>query len=255
MSGAFSTAARAAWVVVSAIVAVTDVAAGPSLPLDEILSGYVRARGGLGALNATRSMRASGTMTLGSSAPVPFRLEVKRPRSIRLEYTSGEVHVVRAYDGRKGFVLVERGGKGTPRPMTADEERYAAQQADLAGPLVTPKMKGNEVELAGEETLDGRRAYVLRVTPKGETPRTIWLDAETLLDTKEEGTRRAGGTDVAYVTRTADWRKVGRLAVPFRVETGLASGGERQVMVFETVELDVALPDARFEPPAAASAP
>ena len=72
---------------------------------------------------------------------------------------------------------------------------------------------------------------------------------------QEEGTRRAGSTDVAYVIRTADWRKVGeakkeaRIAVPFRIETGLKDGRDRQVFVFETVELDVSLPNARFAPP------
>lgn len=249
MSKTVSVAARVGWIL-AAVSAV--MAAAPTPTLDEILSGYVRARGGLGALNATRSMRASGTMTLGSAAPVPFQLEVKRPDSIRLEYTTGETKVVRAFDGRRGYVLVVRGGEGTPRPMTPDEERYAARQADLAGPLVTPKMKGNEVAFLGEKTLDGRRTFALKVTPKGQTPRTIWLDGETLLNVREEGTRRAGETEVAYVIRTADWRKIGKVAVPFRVETGLKSGGERQLMVFEKVELDVAIPDARFRPPASA---
>jgi len=229
--------------------------AGPPA-LDEILAGYVKARGGLGALNGTHSMRAAGTMTLGSAAPVPFTLEVRRPDKIRLEYRTGSATVVRAYDGKHGFSLVLREGAPIePKPMSPEEERLAAEQADLAGPLILPKTKGNKVEWIGEEVLDGRRTFALKVTPKGRTPRTIWLDAETLLNVQEEGTRRAGSTDVAYVIRTADWRKVGeagkeaRIAVPFRIETGLKDGRDRQVFVFETVELDVSLPNARFAPP------
>ncbi|MCU0225115.1 MAG: outer membrane lipoprotein-sorting protein [Acidobacteria bacterium] len=225
-------------------------------PLDEILSGYVKARGGLGALNATHSMRASGTLTLGGGAPLPFTLEVRRPDRIRLEYRTGGATVVRAFDGKRGFSMVVREGAPLePRPMTADEERAAAEQADLAGPLIVPKTKGNKVEWIGEEQLDGRRTYALKVTPKGRAPRTIWLDAETLLNVQEEGTRRAGPTEVAYVLRTSDWRKVSeagksaQIAVPFRIETGLKDGRDRQVFVFEKVELDVNLSSARFAPP------
>ena len=243
--------------VVAALLGAAALAAPPP-SLDEILSGYVEARGGLGALNGTHTMRATGTMTLGGAAPVPFTLEVRRPDRIRLEYRAGGATVVRAYDGKQGFSVVLRPGAPIePKQMTPDEARLAAEQADLAGPLILPKTKGNKVEWIGEEVLDGRRAYALRVTPKGRTPRTIWLDAETLLNVKEEGTRRAGSTDVAYVIRTADWRKVGeagkaaRIPVPFRIETGLKDGRDRQVLLFEKVELDVKLPDARFKPPVA----
>ena len=246
-------------IVLEVLALLSAAALAAALPsLDQVLSGYVAARGGLGALNGTHTMRATGTMTLGSAAPVPFTLEVRRPDKIRLEYRAGGATVVRAYDGKRGFALVSReGAPAEPKPMTPDEERLAAEQADLAGPLILPKTKGNKVEWIGEQQLDGRRTYALKVTPKGRTPRTIWLDAETLLNVQEEGTRRAGTTDVAYVTRTADWRKVGeagkpaRIAVPFRVETGLKDGRDRQVFVFEKVELDVKLPDARFAPPAA----
>lgn len=241
--------------VIAALASAVVLAAAPPT-LDAILSGYVEARGGLGALNGTHTMRASGTMTLGGAAAVPFTLEVRRPDRIRLEYRAGGATVVRAYDGKQGFsVVLREGAPIDPKPMTPDEARVAAEQADLAGPLVLPKTKGNKVEWIGEEVLDGRRTFALKVTPKGRTPRTIWLDAETLLNVQEEGTRRAGSTDVAYVIRTADWRKVGeagkaaRIAVPFRIETGLKDGRDRQVFVFEKVELDVSLSNARFAPP------
>jgi outer membrane lipoprotein-sorting protein len=246
---------------VAAVLAIAALACGAAIaaappPLDKILSGYVEARGGLSALNGTHTMRASGTMTLGGAAPVPFTLEVRRPDKIRLEYRTGGTTVVRAYDGKHGFSLVQREGAPLePKPMMPDEERLAAEQADLAGPLILPRTKGNKVEWIGEEVIDGRRTYALRVTPKGRTPRTIWLDAETLLNVQEEGTRRSGSTDVAYVIRTADWRKVAeagkeaRVAVPFRIETGLKDGRDRQVFLFEKVELDVSLSNARFAPP------
>ncbi|MCU0253547.1 MAG: outer membrane lipoprotein-sorting protein [Acidobacteria bacterium] len=252
------TVRRGASIVALALWLTTAAAAAAPPALDEILAGYVKARGGLGALNATHSMRASGTMTLGGGAPLPFTLEVRRPDRIRLEYRTGGATVIRAYDGRRGFSMIRREGAPLePKPMTPDEERLAAEQADLAGPLILPKTKGNAVAWVGEEILDGRRTYALKVTPKGRPSRTIWLDAETLLNVREEGTRRAGATDVAYVTLTSDWRQVAEagksasIAVPFRIETGLKDGRDRQVFVFEKVELDVKIPDSSFKPPVA----
>jgi hypothetical protein len=56
--------------------------------------------------------------------------------------------------------------------------------------LVDYAAKGTRIDLDGIEKVDGRDAYKLKLTLKNGEAMHVWIDAETFLEAKIEGTPR-----------------------------------------------------------------
>jgi hypothetical protein len=229
--------------------AATAPQAKDTLTAEQIAAGNVAARGGLEAWRAVRSMRMSGRMDAGKGMQVPFTLQLKRQRKMRLEFLFEGQMVVQAYDGKAGWKRQPYLGKGSYALMTAEELQGAAGQAELDGPLVDYQSKGHKLELLGRETVGGRAAYKLAVTLATGAVRHLYLDAETFLETKVDGSRKLRGKDRKLETFFRDYRPVQGLLVAHTVETKEAGAPKPSAMTIERVELNPELDDALFAPP------
>lgn len=224
-------------------------AATDTLTAEEIVAGNVAARGGLDAWRAVGSMRLSGRMDAGKGMQVPFTLQLKRPRKMRLEFLFEGQMVVQAYDGRAGWKRQPHLGKGAYALMTPEELEGAAGQAELDGPLIDYKAKGHAVALVGKEPIEGRPAYRLAVTLATGAVRQLYLDAQTLLEAKVDGTRTLRGQQRGLETFFRDYRAVQGLLLAHTIETRLAGAPKANAMTIERVELNPELDDALFAPP------
>jgi hypothetical protein len=125
----------------------------------------------------------------------------------------------------------------------------ARAQADFDGPLVDYKSKGNTVDLVGTEAVDASQAYKLRVTLKNGTVRYMYLDTTSFLEVKSESTRRIQGAAIESDSRFFDYKKVAGVAFPSAWDNGIKGSPERQRMTIETIDVNVAIDDARFSIP------
>jgi hypothetical protein len=170
---------------------------------------------------------------------------------MRLDMTVQGSVGTQAFDGTTGWVLMPFAGVSEPDIMPPEVVAEARAQADFDGPLVDYAAKGHRVELVGSEPVDGKDAFKLKVTLKSGGIRHIYLDAQTYLEVKSEGTRQIGaGVTVESDARASDYRKVDGLMVPFALETGVRDSPQRQKMTVAKVELNVPIDDGRFRPPA-----
>ena len=103
----------------------------------------------------------------------------KRPEMARLEFTIQGLTAVQAYDGSKAWQIMPFMGKKDPELMSGDETKEMEETADLDGPLVDYKAKGNTVELLGKEKIEGTDAYKLKVTLKNGDVQTQYIDADS----------------------------------------------------------------------------
>ena len=99
-------------------------------------------------------------------------------------------------------------GKKEPEVMGEDETKAAEEQADMDGPLMDYKEKGNKVELIGKEQVEGADAYKIKCTLKNGEERYIYLDAETYLDIKTEAKRTIRGSEVESESYLSDYKEV-----------------------------------------------
>jgi hypothetical protein len=227
--------------------------------VDQIVGKNIEARGGLATLKGIKSLRMTGSVSMGPSAQIGLVMEFKRPRMVRQEFSVQGMTGVAAFDGTIGWQIMPFAGKVVPERMSADEQREMEEQADVEGDLVDWKAKGSGVELLGREALSGVETWKLRVTLKSGTVRTVWLDSGSFLEIQSESKRKIEGKDVEFVSTTGDYREVSGLRLPFLMETRVKGAASGQKITLQAVDVNVPIDEARFrmpEPkPAAAAAP
>ena len=214
----------------------------------QIVDKYVAASGGLQAWRAVQSLSLAGKLGVGGNqraslnvpnanpvpdgaspvvshrrveeVQVPFLMELKRPRKLRFELQFNGQTAVQVYDGVNGWKLKPFLNRSEVEPYTAAEMKLASMKSDLDGPLMDYAAKGNRVELAGDEKVEGRDTYKLKLTMKNGQVLHVWIDSQSFLETKIEGTpRRLDGVDHPVEVYFREYRAVDGLQMPFVLET------------------------------------
>jgi len=209
-----------------------------------IVEKNVAARGGLQAWRAIQTMSLEGKLGAGGNersalhplgskldkkivAPrpteevrLPFVMELKRSRKMRLELQFNSQTALQVYDGANVWKLRPYLNRRVVEPYTPEELKAASMQADLDGPLVDYAAKGTQIELAGTENVDGRDTYKLKLKLKDGNTMHVWIDAQTFLEAKMEGQpRRLDGTYHPVEIYFRDYRQVNGLQIPYLLET------------------------------------
>ncbi len=250
-----------------------------------ILQKNAEARGGLAAWRKVRTLAMSGNLDAGvprdpakqaaaylrawrqtkaearraalhgtgdaTEQPVqlPFVMELERPRKSRVEVTFRGERAVQVYDGSSGWKLRPFLGRREVEPFTDEETRQAALQTDLDGPLLDADRKGSKVELLGTEPVEGRDAYKLHVTSRTGEIRNVWVDAQTFLEVKIDGSRRMDGKPRPVFTYFREWRPVDGLLMPFVLETAVEGIRGSEKIHVEHVAENPPLDGSRFSKP------
>jgi len=276
-----------------AVAAAADTQASrANLSATQIADKNVAARGGLQAWRAVHTLSLTGKLgaggnrratlsipnpnvkSLGSVVPprpveevqLPFKMELERPRKMRLELQFNGKTAVQVYDGVNGWKLRPFLNRLEVEPYTAEELKTASMQADLDGPLVDYAAKGTRVELDGMEKVEGRDNYELKLTMKSGQVTHVWIDAQTFLETKIEGQpRRLDGTDHPVEVYYRDYRTVDGLQIPFVMETKVLPVAKNSLgirdtpvppekIITEKVVVNPKLDEARFTKPVVGAA-
>lgn len=183
---------------------------------------------------------------------LPFVLEMKRPGKSRVEIEFDGKKAIQVYDGTNGWKIRPFLNRNDAEPFTAEEAKSQAGNWQLDGPLVDYAAKGTRVELAGLEPVDGHNAYKLTLTTKAGLVQHIWIDAQTFLDVKVEGTpRHMDGRMRAVWVYQRDFRSVNGLKIPFVLETAVDGYPDTHKMTLDKVAVNPTLDDALFTKPKA----
>ncbi len=100
--------------------------------------------------------------------------------------------------------------------------------------------------------MGGGEAWKLRLTLGSGIVRFFFIDVKTGHIVRAEERRRMGEADLSFVNVFSDHRKVHGLVLPFRVESAPEGSSDKQVLVFDTIEVDVPIEESRFAVPAGA---
>lgn len=223
---------------------------------DEIVAKVVAARGGLEKIKAVQTERITGTLYFNPEVYGPFVAEFKRPGMMHNEVTIQNKTVVRSFDGKNmGWVVNPITSTGAAEPMSAAEAKDAVNEADFDGPLVDAKAKGNTIELTGTEKVEGRDAYILKVTHKDGQVSSYSFDTKTFLLAKWSGAETVNGEVVTHETLFHDYRDVGGLKFAFELVSSTSGSDVTQRIVVEKIEVDPQVDEAHFGKPQASPAP
>ena len=212
----------------------------------EVVSRNVTARGGLQAWRSVQSMTYQGKLGAGGNqratlptpipdkketalptdprpkeeVQLPFLMEMQRPHKQRIEVQFKGQAAVQVYDGENGWKLRPYLNRREVEPFTAEEQKAAAMETELDGPLIDYAVKGTRVELDGMEKVEDRDNYKLKLTMKDGRVVHLWIDSRTFLETKIEGRpRRLDGVDHPVEIYYRDYRPTTGLEIPYVLET------------------------------------
>jgi hypothetical protein len=246
---------------VSLVVAADTQSAPAGLSAAQIVDKNVAARGGLQAWRAVQTLSLQGKMGAGGNqratlnvpmsssnevantlprrpadeAQLPFLMEMKRPRKVRLEVQFHGQTAVQVYDGANGWKLRPFLNRHEFEPFSQEELKIASNQQDLDGLLVDYAAKGTHVELDGTEKVEGRDTYRLKVIEKSGHTVRVWVDAKTFLETKIDGQPRTlDGTEHPVEVYYRDYRTVDGLQIPFVLETRVLPVGKNALGLRDT---------------------
>jgi hypothetical protein len=222
---------------------------------DEIVAKVLAARGGVEKAKAVQTERITGTIYFNPELYGPFLAEFKRPGKMHNEVTIQNKTVVRSFNGKdSGWVTNPFAGKNAPEPMSAEEVKDAVNEADFDGPLVDAKAKGNVIELNGTEKVEGRDAYILKVTHKDGQVSSYSFDTKTFLLVKWSGVDTVSGEEVTRETYFHDYRDVGGLKFAFELVSNTPGADVTQRIVVDKIEVDPQIDETHFGKPAAPAA-
>ncbi len=225
----------------------------------QIVDRNVAARGGLAAWRAVNTLTMSGEMDAGGKKEtrLPFVATMKRPHKVRYELQFQGQTAIQVYDGTQGWKVRPFLGRDGAEPFTPSEAKAAAAWAELDGPLVDYARKGSTVELDGMDTVEGHRAYRLKVTTKERVERRVWVDASSFLELKMDGEPRVmDGRKRPVAIYYRDYGKESGLMIPHVLETVVVGFKPGHKMKIQRVAVNPPVDDAAFaRPPAPAPAP
>ncbi len=222
----------------------------PPSPVDEIVTANLTARGGLEAIQALQSIRATGMATASGGRIARVVQEIKRPGFYRLEFSSQGTTAVFAHDGKVGWHVAPMEGVFEPEPITPENHSEAGiDERDIEGPLVNWRAKGHTVELVGRETLQGGETDKLKVTLADGGIRYDYVDVASHQVVRSDKTEMIRGRSMQMEETYSDFREVGGLFFPHLIETHVKDRPETITIVVEKIELDPDLDDSRFRLP------
>ncbi|HTP69182.1 MAG TPA: hypothetical protein VMJ35_09800 [Dongiaceae bacterium] len=222
----------------------------PAQTADEVINGYIEARGGLAKIKSIKTQRVSGMVSFGQGAEGPFLVEHERPLKLHTELTINDQKMIRTYDGRKqGWVYNPFMPNPSVQVMSEAELAAVLDEADFDGPFVDYKSKGNQVEFIDKEEVLGKTAYKVKLTTKSGESSSFYFDAATHLLLKWEGTRKIGDHDVAWQEVFHDFRDVDGLKFAYVIEASSPGADEVQKITADKIELNVPIDEARFGRP------
>src|SRR5438552_16095802 len=216
---------------------------------DEIVSKYVKTIGGMDKLQAVKSVRRSGKFTGGGGFEARVLEEKRRPDQIRQEFSIQGMVGVTAYDGRSGWKIEPWQGKKDPEPLGEEEMKSIVEDSDFDGPLVNYASKGNKVEYAGMEPVEGTDAYKLKVTLKNGDVEYFYMDTDYYVPIKIETQRFVRGEQREYETSLGDYKEVAGVYFPYSSETNAKGSPFKQKIPIEKIEVNVPLAESRFIEP------
>lgn len=215
--------------------------------VDEIIDNYFMNSGGTENWSSLESMKVTGTLSQGG-----MQLEMiifkKRPDFQRSEFRLQGQTIVQAFDGRKAWMINPYNGSSDPQYMP-DEMTNEFTNDHFESEFLNYRQKGNQVELAGKDTVDGQLVYKVKLLRKNGDLEYYYFDSETFLPAMQAKKVKIGPAQGQEVkTYFSDYKKVDEFLLPFRIQ--VKAGGETvQELSFGEYLLNEAMDDSLFSVP------
>ena len=197
----------------------------------EIIDQNIELSGGLTNWKLLNSVILQGRVTLGINDEYAIKIYQQRPNLTKTVITINKKETpIEGYDGKKGYAMNYATNKVQEYP------NYSAENFD--NDFIGWESKGFEAKYLGKEKVGEMYCHKVELT-KNVNKTIYYFDTKTYMILKEI---KADET-LSY----SDYRKVGSLLMPFRLESTSQKKDSDYVMIINTIETNKALPANTFK--------
>ena len=216
---------------------------------DEIIARYIKTAGGIDKIQAIRTLRRVGKFSTDDGFEAVVVQENSRPNLVREEFSVQGMTGINAYNGANGWKIDPFQGKKDAESLSDEELRGIVEDSDFDEPLINYKQKGNKVEFAGMDQIEGTDVYKLKVTLKSGDTRTYYMDTDSYVPIKYETKRIIRGTPQESETTLGDYKQVGGWYLPFSIESKQKGSSGSQKITLDKIEFNVPIDTTRYYRP------
>jgi hypothetical protein len=215
---------------------------------DEVIQKYSTAMGGLEAFNKVTTAKITGTITTQGRA-LPLITQIVNGKAMRTDVTVGEQSVNNVYNNGKGWKINPFANAPTATEVTGSELVTFKAQASLANNLMDYKNRGHQVELLGQEDVEGVKTNKIKLTSKEDGKITTYFIsiADNLL-IKSVSKREIAGNEYDAHTFYSDIKEINGLKFSMHF-TQKVEGQVFQDVKYEKIELNVPVDEKIFAMP------
>lgn len=197
----------------------------------QIIDKNIQTTGGLNQWKSLNTILLQGKVILGVKEEYPVKIYQARPNFTKtIVIINKKEQTVMGYDGKKGYAMNYATNKLQEYP------NYQPESFDTD--FIDYENKGFTAELLGIEKIGDNEAFKVELT-KNINKTIYFFDKQTytlLREVKKEET-------INY----SDYKKVGNLMMPFRIEVYTPKKDSDYVMILNKIELNKAFPDGTFK--------
>jgi hypothetical protein len=215
---------------------------------DDVIQKYSANMGGLEAFNKITSAKMTGSVA-AQGGEFPLTTQIINGKGMRTDVDVMGSSVTNCYYNGKGWKINPYAGAPTATEVTGTELSDFKAQSYLTNQLMDYKARGHQVEMQGEETVEGIKAFKIKLTNKDDGKVTTYFLAiadYTLI--KSVATREMQGQDVEVETNYSDIKEFGGVKF-FMSRSQKIEGQEFQNIKFDKIELNVTIDEKIFEMP------
>ncbi|MCC5944297.1 MAG: hypothetical protein JJT94_05130 [Bernardetiaceae bacterium] len=215
---------------------------------DEIIQKTLDARGGEQAFQALKTLKMEAEIETAQMPghTIPAVIVKTKNNKMRSESTIQGMSVVQAYDGQVAWMKNPMSGQVEKIPD--GQAQQIKEQAYFDDLLIGYKSRGMSVE-AGEQTkIEGKGYYQLIFTEENGTKTSYYIDFETHLPYLKTTIFSTGGQEVEVKTYFENFQEVGKVKMPFIVDTQ-AQGQSMSKVTYKSIEPNVEVDESIFDYP------
>jgi hypothetical protein len=215
---------------------------------DDVIQKYTSNLGGLDPINKITSAKMTGTFS-SQGSDFPLTTQILNGKGMRTDVDVMGSTVTTCYYNGKGWKINKFAGAPTATDVSGTELSDFKAQSNVANQLMDYKARGHQVEMQGEENVDGVKAFKIKLTNKDDgKPTTYFLTIADYTLIKSVSTRAIQGQEVEVETYYSDIKEFG--GVKFFMSRSLKiEGQEFQAIHFDNIELNVTIDEKIFEMP------
>ncbi len=209
--------------------------------VDDILAKNIEKRGGIQTLSSIKTLKYTGSFKQ-PGFKADLTLFFRSPNKIYFDLHIGDIEAKIGYDGR---TLWKQSPRRSPGQRPKKSDKLVVVFAEFHEFLFTFREKGYEIELVGEEVVEGVEAYKIKVTPEDGHMIYLYIDkndyvvASVLFDNPE------GSQDAIYFR---DYKETDGILLPHSFEARKGNG-EITNLAIEKIESNVEIDETLFSLP------